>query len=115
MTLFLAFSMPGGPELILIFLLVLILFGAKKLPELARGLGQAANEFRKAKDEFNRELETSDPARVTPRPAPEVQPYNLAQPAIQPAAQPAPAPVPVPASQPVAAPVAAPAAANPPH
>lgn len=96
MTPFLALSMPGGPELILIFLLVLILFGAKKLPELARGLGQAANEFRKAKDEFNRELESADPNRVTPQAAPQAQPYGAAQQPVapQPAAPVAPAPAP---------------------
>jgi sec-independent protein translocase protein TatA len=46
----------GGPDLIWILLLVLLLFGAKKLPELARGLGQAIKEFQKAKDEFSDEL-----------------------------------------------------------
>ena len=46
----------GGQELILILLLVLVLFGAKKLPELARGMGQAIKEFQKAKDEFGDEL-----------------------------------------------------------
>ena len=35
----------GGPDLIIILLIILVLFGAKKLPELARGLGQAINEF----------------------------------------------------------------------
>ncbi len=38
----------GFTELLLIFLVVMLLFGAKKLPELARGLGQAMREFRKA-------------------------------------------------------------------
>lgn len=46
----------GGPDLIIILFIVLILFGAKKLPELARGLGQAVKEFSKAKDEFEREV-----------------------------------------------------------
>ncbi len=41
----------GFQELLLIFLLVIILFGAKKLPELARGMGQALREFRKAAKE----------------------------------------------------------------
>src|ERR1700745_3047289 len=41
----------AGPDLI-----VFVLFGAKKLPELARGMGQAVKEFQKAKDEFNDEL-----------------------------------------------------------
>lgn len=47
----------GGPDLIVILLIVLVLFGAKKLPDLARGMGQAMKEFRKAKDEFGHEIE----------------------------------------------------------
>lgn len=46
----------GGPDLIIILVIVLLLFGAKKLPELARGLGQAVKEFSKAKDEFEHEI-----------------------------------------------------------
>lgn len=46
----------GGPDLIVILLIILVLFGAKKLPELARGMGQAVREFQKAKDEFSDEL-----------------------------------------------------------
>lgn len=41
----------GGGEIILILALVLILFGAKKLPELARGLGRGIHEFRDAVDD----------------------------------------------------------------
>jgi sec-independent protein translocase protein TatA len=40
----------GGGEIILIVAIVLILFGAKKLPELAKGLGQGIREFKKATD-----------------------------------------------------------------
>ena len=54
-----AFGMPGFQEWILILLIVLVLFGAKRLPELARSLGQSMNEFRKAKDEFEREIHKS--------------------------------------------------------
>ena len=55
----LAFMNIGGQELILILLIVLVLFGAKKLPELARGMGQAIKEFQKAKDEFSDELHSA--------------------------------------------------------
>jgi sec-independent protein translocase protein TatA len=59
----------GGPDLLIILLLVLVLFGAKKLPELARGMGQAVKEFQKAKDEFNDELhKAGKPDEPTVRP-----------------------------------------------
>ena len=60
MTPFFAFGMPGGPEWILIFLVLLLLFGAKKLPELARGIGRSLGEFRKAKDDFEKEITESE-------------------------------------------------------
>ena len=43
----------GGPDLLIILLIVLVLFGAKKLPDLARSLGQSMNEFRKARMDTN--------------------------------------------------------------
>jgi sec-independent protein translocase protein TatA len=46
----------GAQELIVVLLIVLLLFGAKKLPELARGLRQAVKEFQKSNDEFSDEL-----------------------------------------------------------
>jgi sec-independent protein translocase protein TatA len=45
-----------GPQGIFILLMILLLFGAKKLPELARGMGQALKEFQKAKNDFTDEL-----------------------------------------------------------
>ena len=66
---FLAFMNLGGQELILILLLVLVLFGAKKLPELARGMGQAIKEFQKAKDEFSDELHSASKPDVATKPA----------------------------------------------
>lgn len=52
-----------GPDTLIIFLVILLLFGAKKLPELARGMGQAVREFGKAKDEIEREV-TRPPAEA---------------------------------------------------
>jgi sec-independent protein translocase protein TatA len=47
----------GAQELLLILLVVLLLFGAKKIPELAQGLGKGIREFRKAVKETKEELE----------------------------------------------------------
>ncbi|HEY0552158.1 MAG TPA: twin-arginine translocase TatA/TatE family subunit [Verrucomicrobiae bacterium] len=47
----------GGWEVVLILAVVLILFGAKKLPELAKGLGQGIREFKKASNEITSELQ----------------------------------------------------------
>lgn len=49
----------GSQEMILIFVVMLLLFGAKKLPELARGMGKSMGEFKKARDEFEREIHKS--------------------------------------------------------
>jgi sec-independent protein translocase protein TatA len=72
-----ALSMPGTPEIIFILLIVLILFGAKKLPELARGIGQSLGEFKKAREEFEREVHKSA-AEVEVKEAPDKQPNNPA-------------------------------------
>jgi sec-independent protein translocase protein TatA len=49
----------GGQELILILLIILLLFGAKKLPELARGLGKGMKEFKKAQSEIEEEFNSA--------------------------------------------------------
>lgn len=46
----------GMPEFVMIFVIILLLFGAKKLPELARGIGKSMGEFKKAKEEFEHEI-----------------------------------------------------------
>lgn len=46
----------GGQEVLIIFIIVLLLFGAKKIPELARGLGKSMGEFKKARNEFEDEI-----------------------------------------------------------
>jgi sec-independent protein translocase protein TatA len=91
-TLFLANLM--GPQGLLILFVLLLLFGAKKLPELAKGLGQAIREFSKAKndihDEIMREPAPEPPRRIEtqtveaqptqPQPAANTQPVNAPQP-----------------------------------
>ncbi|MEO8440109.1 MAG: twin-arginine translocase TatA/TatE family subunit [Spartobacteria bacterium] len=73
----------GGPDLIIILLIVLVLFGAKKLPELAKGMGQAVKEFQKAKDEFSDELHN---AGNTPADKPDVRKADATVPRIDNAA-----------------------------
>ena len=51
------FGLPGGPEWIVIVLVILLLFGAKKIPELARGLGRGIREFKDATKEIKSEIE----------------------------------------------------------
>lgn len=75
-------GMIGGWEMITILAVVLILFGSKKLPELARGLGQGIREFKKATREVSDEIHnaveepppTSQQRRISP---------NISQPQIE--------------------------------
>ena len=46
----------GFPELLVILLIVLLLFGAKRLPEIARGLGKSIQEFKKGVKEIERDV-----------------------------------------------------------
>ena len=81
---------PGPTEWVLILVIVLVLFGAKKLPELARSLGQSMNEFRKAREEFDKELhQAGQDLKSSPQ---NTQPYQPAQP-VQPIPPSQPAPV----------------------
>jgi sec-independent protein translocase protein TatA len=50
-------GIPGGPELLLIVAVVVLLFGASKLPKLARSMGSATGEFKKGRQEVEEELE----------------------------------------------------------
>jgi sec-independent protein translocase protein TatA len=49
----------GGTEILLLLFVILLLFGAKKIPELARGLGKGIREFKDATKEIKTELEES--------------------------------------------------------
>ncbi len=51
----------GFTEILLIFLVVLLFFGAKRLPEIARAMGKAVNEFKKAKDDILSSPPPADP------------------------------------------------------
>lgn len=62
------------PEMIIIFILILLLFGAKKLPELARGVGKSMGEFKKAKQDFEHEITRGETeVRVKEAPADEIK------------------------------------------
>jgi len=55
----------GGPEIVLIFLLVILLFGADKLPKLARSSGEAMGEFQKGREDIERELNAAKDSTVS--------------------------------------------------
>lgn len=51
------FSMPGGWEMVIIVLVILLLFGAKRIPELAKGLGKGIREFKDATREIKNDID----------------------------------------------------------
>jgi sec-independent protein translocase protein TatA len=59
-------GLPGGPELLLILGIAVLLFGANKLPALARSSGQAMGEFRKGREEIEAELREGASAASKP-------------------------------------------------
>jgi sec-independent protein translocase protein TatA len=54
----------AGPDMMLVLLIVLLLFGAKKLPELAKGMGRAVKEFNSARDEIEKGMSQTMPSAV---------------------------------------------------
>ena len=62
----------GTWEILLIFLVALLLFGAKRIPEIAKGLGKGITEFKRAVKDVKDEIETS--AEDTPAPPPPARP-----------------------------------------
>jgi sec-independent protein translocase protein TatA len=66
----------GGPELMMIMFVILLLFGANRLPELARGLGKSVREFKKAASGVEQEVRRAmeeEPAKPAPKPLGAVQ------------------------------------------
>ncbi len=61
--------MPGGPELIIILVVVLVLFGGSQLPKLAKNLGKAQKEFKQGLDDGAAEASSSTPPPPPPAPA----------------------------------------------
>jgi sec-independent protein translocase protein TatA len=96
----------AGPDMIIIFVIVLIMFGAKKLPEFAKGLGQAVREFSKAKDNVNQEFHNASNAIENTLYHPPIEPQPLpasqAPVSLNKAAETAPSPSPSPSPSPVA-------------
>jgi sec-independent protein translocase protein TatA len=91
----------GGPEMLLILVIVLMLFGGQKLPELARGLGKSMKEFKKAatgvEEEFKRALQEDEhrhtaanhtPVITSAQPVPALPSAADTPPASDPAASP---------------------------
>jgi sec-independent protein translocase protein TatA len=80
----------GGPELMMILFIFLLLFGANKLPELARGLGKSMKEFKKAASDVEHQLkdamaekpeESAEAKRFAPKPVTPVAPAITVAPA----------------------------------
>ena len=92
----------GPLELVLIFLAILLLFGAKRIPEIARGLGKGIREFKDATTDIKRELtidDTPPPSRGIEAPRPPA--VGVPEPRYAPPAEPVPppsAPAPPPAA-----------------
>lgn len=85
----LAIGTLGNMEIFVIAILVLVLFGAKKLPTFARSLGRSMGEFKKAREEFENELHratdevvNTPPAAIKP-PAPVVVSSPVSAPVVQ--------------------------------
>jgi len=80
------FGSIGMPELVIIFVIALIIFGPRKLPELGRSLGRSLSEFRRASNELRSSLEEEirleeqrEAAKTAPAPAAEAGPRPVEQ------------------------------------
>ena len=64
-------GIPAGPELLIILLVLVLLFGANKIPKLARSTGQAMGEFKKGREEVEEELQKMQGGEVDAEPTTE--------------------------------------------
>ena len=96
----------GVPELLMIFALVLIVFGPRKIPEIGRMLGKALGEFRKATDDLkstiDREVRLEELKKITPSVVAPFEAISRTEPFITPAPEPEPASEPEPLPEPPA-------------
>lgn len=94
-----------GPwEIALIFLVVLLVFGAKRIPEIARGMGKGIREFKDATNDIKREISISDTPAPPPAAPPQIPPAQAVPPAYTPPVQQAHAAPPPPGAPPAAPP-----------
>ncbi len=77
----LAFLDVGGPEMLLIFVLILVLFGGKRMPELARNLGKSLRDFKRAREGVEEQIKRA----LDEDPAPAKRPKKLRKPKPEPA------------------------------
>jgi TatA/E family protein of Tat protein translocase len=88
------FGSLGIPEMILIFIVALIVFGPKRLPEIGRTLGKALGEFKKATDDFKntieREVRVEEIKQLSSTQAPVIDTVSRTEPAAEPAEAPHP-------------------------
>ena len=68
----------GGGELVLVLVVILVLFGAKRIPEFAKGLGKGINEFKKASREVTDEIERAG-EEPPPPPTPRISSPNASE------------------------------------
>ncbi|MGB0645601.1 MAG: twin-arginine translocase TatA/TatE family subunit [Bradymonadia bacterium] len=66
----LALGMPGWPELVIIFMIVLVVFGSKKIPEIGEGLGKGIKNFKKA---FEKDTQVAESSSVETKAIPKNQ------------------------------------------
>jgi sec-independent protein translocase protein TatA len=59
-------GLPGGPELLIVLFVLVLLFGANKIPKLARSTGQAMGEFKRGREELEEELQESTEGTTEP-------------------------------------------------